>query len=173
MILAVAHSRAMKPMSRRTRGVTSDVRFGEQTYVVSDEPPGVDPGGSHWWLLFDDAWFRVVPRLSARLPVRAVRAWLHNNVVYPEADPTNGERGPAWTTSEAEPLVFVDRGAPCRIWADSELRASPDSPDETTHWIVEYADGSRSAARLNCDDTVAEVLRAVRGLGRRDNNPRV
>jgi hypothetical protein len=140
----------------------STIRFRETTLTVAERPPGVARPGRYWWVEFDGAWFRVARRSAKQPPMAVIQAWLHANVVHPDDDPENDERGPAWTTSARSPLVFIDRGTTFKVWADSHLRSSPASPDGLIHWIVRRANRRPFAIPLDCDDTILEVLRAVR-----------
>jgi hypothetical protein len=81
---------------------------------------------------------------------------------YLVGEPTNDEREPARTTNARAPLVVVEGGTLFRVWADSRLRFSPAEQDDVTHWIIKPAKGRPASVPLDCDDTIVEILRAIR-----------
>jgi hypothetical protein len=145
--------------------LTSELTFRGITYTVADRPPGIAIPTRHWWLELHGAWFQVAKRAATpdTLPVEAISAWIYANVLPPHEDPMNDERGPAWTTTESRPIVFIDGDVMFSVWADHGFR--PLSPWRAgLHWIVNGSGRRQAYLRLDCGDTVAEVLRGVRSL---------
>jgi hypothetical protein len=142
--------------------LVSELTFRETTYTISDRPSGIVTPTRHWWLEFDGAWFQVAKRSTDDPPIEAIRVWIYANVIHPDEDAHDDERGPAWTTTEHQPLVFVDGDTNYAVWADAEVQPSTVSP-EGLHWIVSRSGGRRPVAMpLDVDDTIVQLLRSVR-----------
>ncbi|MEP6493925.1 MAG: hypothetical protein ABJF01_14685 [bacterium] len=140
------------------------VTFRGRGYDVSSRPNNLEFAGQWWWLLFNDTWVRTVQRESDHATAAApVIAWLALNAVNPDEDSATAERGPAWTTTERDPLVVEYGNATYRCWPYT----TPSQPGETdaepqTNWAVQGPNGRQLGPLVDCDDTIVEVLHAVR-----------
>ncbi|HTE44303.1 MAG TPA: hypothetical protein VK636_03575 [Gemmatimonadaceae bacterium] len=142
--------------------------FRGHGYVASTRPNNLECAGRWWWLLFDDAWVRVVDRdLDGGIgdaEARAlITAWLALNAVSPYEDSATEERGLAWTATEREPLIVEYHHVLYRCWpVTTPPPAAAVDAEPQTQWAVEGSSERRLGPLVDCDDTIVEVLCAVR-----------
>jgi hypothetical protein len=156
--------RTIMQRSETTKQFT--VTLLETTYTIAAFSSEPLDRAEYWWLRFERAWFRIAKRQPhARTARREVLRWLARNATLPD-EAADAEVGPAWTATQSNPVVLLHRNVLYQCWPATELS----SGEAMIRWMIRSPRGTRIGPTVDCDDTIGEILHAVRGVTR-SNSP--